>query len=275
MRRHSGMDAGIQRPRMAVFGLLQAMSDTKVLPPSSKRMTNSTHCFVSPHADDIAYSAIGSLSNTPEAAKKWLVTVFSVSCWSFEHALNPDAAVEVTAKRKQEDGGFATLFDCEYIALPLVDSSLRAYHGGGEYQVNPHDDPIYWQVKILLSDLIMQLPNDTVFYLPLGIGHHVDHLIVREAVKEIVNDLNRLVFYEDLPYADQFSDAQIEAVALSIDPRLSPMLIAMQEYWDTKAQAIQLYPSQLEANTYSRIHHYARRIGKEGYERVWVVKNKV
>jgi len=31
--RHSGMDAGIQRPGMAIFGLLQAISSVKVSHP--------------------------------------------------------------------------------------------------------------------------------------------------------------------------------------------------------------------------------------------------
>ena len=33
MRSHSGMDAGIQRPRMANFGFLQATNNVKVSPP--------------------------------------------------------------------------------------------------------------------------------------------------------------------------------------------------------------------------------------------------
>jgi LmbE family N-acetylglucosaminyl deacetylase len=216
---------------------------------------------------------MGSLLRLPESTRKMLITVFTESCWTFYNAPQRDRWKEIIAIRVQEDKKFADLFGCEYIHFPLADTSLRDYSPGQEYTTPPMNDPIFSEVIGRLSQLVSKLPNKAFLYIPLGIGQHVDHLIVRTAITNLCREFNQLVFYEDLPYADNYSDIEIEVLAGSIDNCLRPRLIDMEEFWSQKVQGIHIYSSQLEAHTYPHIEAYARRIGVAGRraERFWSI----
>lgn len=79
---------------------------------------------------------------------------------------------------------------------------------------------------------------------PLGIGDHVDHQLVAEAGRRLMNDGAAVAFYEDRPYAVGVSDDDLSSAAAAIDPRLvrrpvsGPMTRAKhQRIW---------YPSQFD-----------------------------
>ncbi|MFO1430070.1 MAG: PIG-L family deacetylase [Candidatus Competibacteraceae bacterium] len=232
------------------------------------------HCFFSPHPDDIAFSAMGSLLQIPNSVQKILVTVFSQSCWTFLKAPQVDQWQEVTALRAKEDQQFADRFGFGYVNLSLSDSSLRYSHGQ-EYMIIPTDDPVFQEAMNHAEQLMAQLPDDTFYYIPLGIGGHVDHLIVRTMITKLCSNIDRLQFYEDLPYAYHHSDTEIKAIAKSIDNHLEAQLIDMEKFWSEKTRSIHIYSSQLEPHTYQRIEAYASRIGTNGRkaERFWSVGN--
>ena len=54
------------------------------------------------------------------------------------------------------------------------------------------------QVQAGLARLVKD--DDTILVLPLGLGHHVDHRIARDASLEISTKVP-CAFYEELPYA--------------------------------------------------------------------------
>lgn len=79
---------------------------------------------------------------------------------------------------------------------------------------------------------------------PLGIGDHVDHQLVAEAGRRLMDAGTAIAFYEDRPYAVLLEDADLAAAAAKIDPRLErrpvsgPMVRAKHErIW---------YPSQFD-----------------------------
>jgi len=52
-----------------------------------------------------------------------------------------------------------------------------------------------------IRSLFRKLPLSDLIVAPLGVGKHVDHLIVREAAREVWQDETPLGFYFDQPYA--------------------------------------------------------------------------
>jgi hypothetical protein len=75
------------------------------------------------------------------------------------------------------------------------------------------------------------------------VGNHVDHHIVRQAAERWEPSLERLVFYEEYPYAEQ-----PEALALVIDDGgewVEEIISITQEALDAKAAAVASYYSQI------------------------------
>jgi hypothetical protein len=55
---------------------------------------------------------------------------------------------------------------------------------------------------------------------PLGIGDHVDHQLVTEAARLLMEAGTAVAFYEDRPYAAGLDDDAVIAAAKSVDERL-------------------------------------------------------
>jgi len=96
-----------------------------------------------------------------------------------------------------------------------------------------------------VSDLLEKwVPDYDVVVAPLGIGDHVDHQLVAEAGRRLMEGGTALAFYEDRPYAVLLDDDDLAAAAKRVDPRLvrrpvsGPMVRAKHErIW---------YPSQFD-----------------------------
>jgi hypothetical protein len=79
---------------------------------------------------------------------------------------------------------------------------------------------------------------------PLGIGDHVDHQLVAEAGRRLMDAGTAVAFYEDRPYAVLLEESELAAAAKKIDPRLvrRPVSGPMQR---NKHERI-WYPSQFD-----------------------------
>ena len=233
--------------------------------------------FISPHPDDICYSAFGSLMSVPGHEPKRIVTVFSKSCWTYLRTPSPANWREVTAQRLKEDEAFARSSGCDLVHLGLKDTSLRGYQGGREYLVRPDEDPVSAEVEHRLGRVIAVDAERSVFYVPIGISNHLDHLIVRDALIRILKILDNFIFYEDLPYACEKSEEEIANFARSLCMSLTPRMVPLSGLWAGKLEGIRTYASQLEPDTITRIASYADRLGGQGEkaERVWSVRGAV
>lgn len=235
--------------------------------------------FISPHPDDVAFSCFGSLINPPADPKEALVvTVFDESRFSFHHGLS---AREVTAIRRREDITFIARLGTGHKSLGLADSSLRHAAYQAEYNnfLSPRDDPIFSTVKKTLESVLQPYLGTCPIFIPLGIGSHLDHCIVREVVKEIVSQSlvvhgsHLLLYYEDLPYAASHSDYAIKNAALGVvSSEASSLLVDVDCGWDKKLAFVKGYVSQLEESTIPSILKHAIRVGggSRRAERLWV-----
>lgn len=150
------------------------------------------HVFLSPHADDVAFSCAGLLA-TPTAAgvaRRQLVTVF---------LSGPDAD-----RRRAEDQTVAKLLGCDYRCLELPDAPDRPEVHNGLDHFMPYGPPHLGIANEIVHRLLPHLTPPLTLYAPLAVGGHIDHRIVHEAARALAYHIGpalRLMFYEDLPYA--------------------------------------------------------------------------
>lgn len=229
--------------------------------------------YISPHPDDVAFSCFGAVRAVraaPEGAV--LVTVFSESDWTAQTGFAPQLRDSIAAVRRQEDAAFATWLRLRQIDFRLPDSGVRGYTEHERYSGKTDLDPIGKTLAQRLKDLAGEVGELDRVFLPLGLGNHVDHVLVRDLGKLEFLNVRSLFFYEDLPYASQIEMEQISAVAESLGIHLAPTIEGLAEpLWAEKAEAIRLYHSQLGPTTLERIASHARRILPSGgmAERYW------
>jgi deacetylase len=227
------------------------------------------HVFFSPHPDDVALGAYASLMAVPRGIVPTLVTVFSQSCWEFVLPVDPSRALAVTSLRMGEDRRFARAHGADLVHLGFQDTSLRAPPGGPP-EPREVQAALATRVRLALSEVLSFVSDDAVCYVPLGISHHADHLMVRDAVRALKGGRD-VVYYEDLPYSAHHPEDEIVDYAWALG--LSPRCLDLTRLWPAKQRGLSFYASQLEPQTLPSVEAHARRLGggRGLCERVWTV----
>ena len=170
------------------------------------------------------------------------------------------AAGDLMARRRVEDERFAYFAEASVVFLDLPDAVFRGYEGDDQLLGAPRPDDA--DLTEILRREIDRLEPQHV-YLPLGVGGHVDHQLVRDAGIRLLADGRRWVmpgpeyagrtfFYEDFPYAwwNDFSaigDLPADALAgLPADLLLAPEYVDISDQLERKVTGITLYESQLD-----------------------------
>ena len=170
------------------------------------------------------------------------------------------AAGDVMAERRLEDERYAAFAEASIDFLDLADAVFRGYEGDEALLGRPRDDDPP-PVDLLRREIARLEPQKV--YLPLGIGDHVDHQLVREVGIALLGETRRRVmpgpqytgrvtFYEDFPYAcwNEFARLQelpADALAgLPTDVALTPEYTDIADQVERKIRGIALYESQIE-----------------------------
>jgi LmbE family N-acetylglucosaminyl deacetylase len=169
-------------------------------------------------------------------------------------------AGDLTAARRLEDERYAYFAEASIVFLDLPDAVFRGYEGDEELLGRPRpDEPA--PVDLLAKEIARLEPQRV--YVPLGIGNHVDHQLVREAGIGLLGLGRRwimpgpdytgiVVFYEDFPYAwwndfRQLGDLPREALAgLPAGVGLTPEYADISDMVERKIMGLTLYESQLD-----------------------------
>ncbi len=257
------------------------------------------HIFLSPHLDDAVYSCGGTLAvQVSNGLRPLVITVFSgvpspalsLSPYALETqrkmgGADQDAASLVEARRK-EDANALDLIHADYLWLDYLDAIYRgnpAYYtsqdqlmGGAVHLADIEID------KQLAQDLVAlheRLP-DTVWYAPLGVGHHVDHQIVCSAADRLIQRGANVKLYEDFPYV--LHEDALEARLNELGGAFEPAYVEMSEMLPTRQEAMALYASQTELNFGSRARnmrnvvdeytHNIRPVHTVRLERYWTTR---
>ncbi len=152
------------------------------------------------------------------------------------------------ALRRAEDSAACKAMGATPLHLGLPDAVYRHDDTGAPLYTNnfiggdvqEHDwQHMFPRVKNALRDPIQRAQR---VYCPLSIGGHVDHVIVRQAVEELV-EAGNVSFYEDFPYADKI-DWRNSGVIDGLVPSRLPL---SETEISARIDAIAKYPSQLFA----------------------------
>ncbi len=260
------------------------------------------HVFLSPHLDDAVLSCGGLIHQLVQRGEQ----VISITVMTGDP---PDplpdtplvrdlhqrwqAGESPYETRRQEDQYALQKLGVQQIQhLHLLDCPYRTDSTGQPlYTVNNH---LFGRIHPDDPALFYQLPipeGVSILYAPLGVGGHVDHLVVRHLVQQLPVGLV-VYYYEEYPYSasggearritDGSSQQQVGAQAVQtalkyFQQKLQPRLTFLTEAdLAAKTAAIACYESQISsfwddaADMAVRVRRYAQEVAAPAAERLWV-----
>lgn len=230
-----------------------------------------------PHPDDAAFACGGLLA---EAIRRGIAvtihTLFTVT--TFADGKTYDDPALPTAKRRQEEEAYAQVLGagCKLVYHDF-DEALVRKQGSFEAIYDPHS---FGPADKAAADDISQIlkaasAKGETLLLPMGLGHHLDHSLVRDAGLGITPLPARLYLYEDLPYAQDYTPDDIGVIAASFAAAHArtalPCLISYPDFEATKRKGMSCYPSQDgDGSVSAQTLDCGRRLVAEGVaERYW------
>ena len=244
------------------------------------------HLYLSPHLDDVVFSCGGRIWQQGQASESVVVvTVFagapdptaSFSPYARELHERWGHPVEAVKERQREDRQALALLgaeavhwdyrDCIYRRTPRGDyayASEAALWG----EMHPSEAALAQRLTGRIRDL--PLRPEGALYVPLAVGGHVDHRIVRRAAEMCGREL---IYYEDFPYAEDPEDV---SAALAGRRWKSELVSLPPEALEAKIAAIARYRSQIstfwdgEEGVAASVRAFAQQIGAgRPAERYW------
>jgi LmbE family N-acetylglucosaminyl deacetylase len=224
--------------------------------PDVAARTRAAHLFLAPHYDDVALSCGGTVAALADNGDlPLLVTIFggepaptdltAFARWQHERWGTDHS--DTIATRLAEDREAAAHLGCATRVLPFLDAIYRGdSYLSDEALFGPLllvDEPLIAEVVAVVSALADRA-DDTTFYVPLGIGEHVDHQVVYRAGRALAAAGWRVLAYADFPYAilGEATAARLARVKGEVGP---PVSRSIRDTLDRRLAAIGTYRSQL------------------------------
>lgn len=176
------------------------------------------HLYLSPHLDDAILSCGGRIIQQTAAGQRVLIVTVTTGDppdgplspmaqelhdrWN-ARLPRPVARTAIIEQRRAEDIAACALVGADYLHWPVLDCIYRTNPATGEYlyvdtaglfgPLDPAEEPL---IDTLRARLVALPPAGQV-HIPLGVGHHVDHQLVRRAGDLAFSDG---LYYEEYPY---------------------------------------------------------------------------
>jgi LmbE family N-acetylglucosaminyl deacetylase len=220
------------------------------------------HVYLAPHLDDAPLSCGGAIAGQVARGERVLVvtlctaapppgTALSALAESFHRDWGLSAAAAMATRLGEERAALAAL-GADGLAAGMLDAIYRhpaAYSTRGTLFGAPApDDPLLPALRGFLADLRERLPG-AVFYAPLGVGSHVDHLVTHRAALELLGPALRC--YEDFPYVARAG--ALERRVAELGRRFEAESVAIGAGLERKIAAIWAYSSQLPELAHSQL----------------------
>jgi LmbE family N-acetylglucosaminyl deacetylase len=236
---------------------------------------------LSPHRDDAAFSISLSIAHWLAVGHRvTLLNIFTRSLYApysdADTVHENDRLTYVSAMRKKEDESFLKrLPGLTMIDLNLKDAPIRLRCDSAivcDMEVSPNDTAIPKIAKALTA----QVEGTRALHalvIPLALGHHVDHRVVRDAALPFTTNLPT-AFYEDLPYATR-DGVRIDLTRFREDANtrlhepLHPVLVHGTHSQPSafRLKIATLYASQIDQQLAETIANFSHRY--QGAERLW------
>jgi len=226
-----------------------------MLLPSIDTAHSYNHVYLAPHLDDAALSCGGRIALQRQAGERVLVATICAGSPPTDATLSPFAQYlhgawalgdDPIAQRRAEDVAALAVLGCDGLHLDQLDAPYRvAHYGEGDnWRGTPVlDDPLLPAAQAIMQQLWHQQPKAR-FYVPFGVGNHVDHQLVCVAGLQLHNAGADVVWYEDAPYAAK-DPAAIDARLRVLADQFVPKIVEISAVLERKLEAIRCYASQL------------------------------
>jgi LmbE family N-acetylglucosaminyl deacetylase len=209
--------------------------------------------YISPHLDDAVLSAGGLIYDQTCAGMD--VEIWTFMCGfppteelspfaqvlHYQWGIPEGAAAEMITARRTEDLNAADIVGAKTVHFDFLDCIYRRGKNGDWLYSNvfvpPHEDDEDLPARIAESISARLQPTDQLVC-QLGLGSHLDHVLVRRAVEL----LNRTVLYDvDIPYLFNFPD-ELAAKTAGMKAKTYRITDSGLRSWQ---EAIAAYKSQL------------------------------
>lgn len=229
--------------------------------------------ILSPHSDDAAFSVGGMLIGRLLPEPVTIITIFGKS--NYTNGLFHDNWRSISHLRQVEDVAFTDSVGAKLISLEFPEAGVRI---APNFDVLFLDDGMASEPSLTVSlqeqlFVHLQVLCPTFVLAPLGLGNHRDHVAVRAAARAPTERSKaKLLYYEDLPYADALTQeaigAHVAAVCAcdeeSLTFRLGENLLLRQ------IERLGLYRSQVDSDVRDAIGRHLKRYEPcHGGVRLW------
>ncbi len=216
---------------------------------------------ISPHPDDAALSVAHLLLGS-RGESVMVVDVFSKTAW-WRLSDSAGDLEEIQRVRFAEEQLIARMCHVKLRVLGLPEALLRGHELGEVFScsIGARDREVMEKIREAVRELAREHPH-AKWYLPMGVGGHIDHRLARDAVGEVLKEMGvRSVWgYEELFYAAESANG---APAVGFEKR------PVEMKW--KKELCRVYWSQVSTGRLNLLEEYAKRVGEgEAVERVWV-----
>jgi LmbE family N-acetylglucosaminyl deacetylase len=218
--------------------------------------------IVAPHPDDAALSCGGRMLAGQDVL---VVNVFSKTAW-WRFQMDESDIERIQGCRAMEEAVVSRLSGAEIRGLELPEALLRGHKLDEVFKAAPgkRDRDVIESIKQMVGDLAVKHAQAD-WFLPLGVGDHIDHRIARDAAREALTaagvGAGRLHFYEDLPYAAKEKDADFSGKAPGL--KLAKSVLKIEEVIGWKVELLRAYWSQFTRGSLEELKDYAGRVGGE------------
>lgn len=240
--------------------------------------------YLAPHLDDAALSCGGQIYDRARRGERVLIVTVMAGdpaepeLSDYVRSLHDrwQLAADAASQRRREDEEACRILGADFLHLDVPDCIYRTDPATGA-ALYLSDDELFGDVARAESVLVAaiaaefrRLPSAAEVVAPLTVGHHVDHLLVRQAAEATFGaDIG---YYEDYPYAQE--EGAVEVVLAGPNAAAwQPQGIAVSPAgMEAKIEAILAFRSQLStfftdrADLERQVRGYAEAVGGE---RIW------
>lgn len=162
--------------------------------------------FLSPHPDDAVWSCGGRIAKLIKAGNHvTIVTIFDGDP-PIKLKYEKWRTIASPALRRVENHSALRMLGAHHISLGFVDAALRTKNNHPVYPTPEHllndlhqdDEALIEKLSSRLQDVLYDDTDNIAINAPLGLGGHVDHILLHKAVMQITPKF--VIWYEDFPY---------------------------------------------------------------------------
>ncbi len=198
------------------------------------------------------------IHNTPLAGEPLMDDQPNQGAVMTDELMDQAAAGELMATRRLEDERYALYAEASLVLLDLPDAVFRGYEGDDELLGRPRDDDEA-PIELVRREIARLEPQKV--YLPLGVGDHVDHQLMRRVGMSMLAEgrnwimpgpdwAGTVTFYEDFPYAAWNGFSRLDDLSVDVRAEIPEGISLWPEHADIsdgierKVTGIALYESQ-------------------------------